>query len=155
MAGVQANPNAPVSPPIELQPGWYWYQWPPSDGVIWERVKRESKGTLHLKREWPSSLLREEWGLAVFYLSAPFTWRMRGNPAKAPRGGETVWNDVLAPPTRERTYLEHYVENLEKFINATTEPLANALDKVGSAANFLMWGGVAILLVSVWRRTSP
>lgn len=148
MAGAEIPLNAPVSPPVELQPGWYWYQWPPTDAPIWSMVKRTSTGTLHVKREWVS--VEDQWGMAVFYLSAPFTWRMRGTPAKAPRGGDTMWNDVLAPPVKPRSYVEHYVEGLERLTNATAE----ALDKVGSAANFLMWGAVAVVLVNVWRRTS-
>lgn len=151
---VQSNPSAPTSPPVTLAPGWYWYQWPPEDAPAWRMAQRANAESLQLKREYVSA--DDQWGMAVFLVRSPLQWRMRGTPTRAPRGESTVWDDVLPPQQPPRSYLEHYVANGGPWVTEhVIEPVGGALDKAGSAANFLLWGGVAVLLVNVWRTTSP
>ena len=149
MAGIfdkmpSGDPFGPETPPVELEPGWWWCAFSEWDLKIWRVVQRESGARIVTKREWQAEPDKGTAATALFeVLGGSFTWRMRPLPSKAPNGEHTTWMDMYKDAPRPEPGILESVENVAK----------EAAGAVKSAANVLLWGAVAIALLAVYRQT--
>lgn len=138
-------------PPVRLEPGWYWYHvertgtgqlaWLKSDQQkAWEKFAEEHAAILKLRKQFAGDTSKAI--VYVFELVHPIAWTLSGVPSKAPRKAATELKDLSSSAAVKAS------PDLQTLV-------AEAGGTVNSSLKLLLWGGAAVLLFNMFRRTAP
>lgn len=139
---------AAVMPPLEVQPGWYWYDYDRlRDRGPYEDFLRANKGSVWQRRVFTTKV-REA---VVLQVTRPIHWTIGGKPTPAPRGLLTELSDMAQSPDASPGLLQM----LSGAVDGATSAVGKATSDTSSTLRILLWGGAAILLFNLFRSTSP
>lgn len=128
--------TAATAAPFSLPPGWYWFDFADSESAAWTAFTGRYKGKLRTRRTWSAAAR----SVVVFQVTESIPWELGGRPTPAPKGIKTSLRDMASAP------------DPSPGLSAMLEQLtweSSTLFKV------LFWGGAAILLINLFRQTSP
>lgn len=138
-------------PPVRLDAGWYWYHvertgtgklaFLKSDQQkAWEKFSEEHAETLKIRKQFAGDTSKAI--VFVFELVAPIAWTLPGVPSKAPRKLATELKDLSSSATVKAS------PDLMQLV-------AESGGTVNSSLKLILWGGAAVLLFNLFRRTAP
>lgn len=129
-------------PPIRVDPGWYWWLQMPQEA-------RELSAFTAANRSMRVRMVyrgqNETSEIIVFQVLAPIAWTLSTPPVRAPKGARTRLDDIIGSPPPQ----PHWTVPLQDFLDAPGKKLGEA----SSALSLVLWGGAAILLFNLYRRT--
>lgn len=100
---------APARRPRSLiEPGWWWYWFPPDVTAQWSDFQRRRRGQLRVFKSWGGPSLGAS--VVLFEVTAALRWTLPGLPERAERGADTDLADIAgvipAPPSALRRAIE-------------------------------------------------
>jgi hypothetical protein len=138
-------------PPVRLEPGWYWYHVERSRSTLttwikseqqkaWEQFSEDNAAVIKVRKQFAGDTSKAV--VYVFELVAPIAWTLPGVPSKAPRKAQTELKDLSSSQAVKAS------PDLQQLV-------AEAGATTGSALKLIVWGGAAVLLFNLFRRTAP
>lgn len=135
---------AAVMSPIQVAPGWYWYDYDRrADGTAYEELLRVNKGGVWQRKVWTTAVR----AAVLLQVTRAIAWNIGGKPTPAPKGLRTQLADMADGPDPTPGVVEMNAQLLNRG--------AAAVSETGSTFRILLWGGAAILLLNLFRSTAP
>jgi hypothetical protein len=144
--------------PLQLEPGWYAYDWANSTEMTAKLRAMQVKyqGRWHIQRTWDSAKAKHS--VMVFQVKQTIWWEMPGAPIVAPKGSATQLKDLPKifpePSTGFIAMIEDITGSAYDFFRDFGKAAKDVGDQTKTAVTVLIWGGAAVLLLNLFRYTS-
>jgi hypothetical protein len=130
-------------PPLRVDPGWYWWLQMPQDAREFATFSSAQRGALRVRMVYRGQNETSE--ILVFQVLQTIAWTLSTPPVRAPKGARTRLDDIISGPAPQ----PHWTVALQDFADAPGKKIGEA----SSALSLVLWGGAAILLFNLYRRT--
>lgn len=128
----------------EIKPGVYAYDFDSvTERPAWDAWAKTNAATVEVSKTWQD----DKWAAVLFTVKRNTVWNLSGWPMKPKKGIKADLNELM----REEDASPSLVELGKKIADG----LASAGKSTSNALTLILWGGAAILLINLFRRTAP
>lgn len=152
-------------PAFTIKAGWYWWECPTPQNAMWQNYTARNRGRVLTRGTWQTAITT----IVLFEVKGAAQWDLPGRPQDAPKKDRTELRDLTLADDPSPGFIAlvettlgapfEAVRDAARLAKQTAEQFAkkaaDTAKEAGTALRVLVWGGAAILLINLFRRTEP